>query len=32
MTSNHSGQAYAAIYTGVSTEDQGKGFSIGGKD
>jgi site-specific DNA recombinase len=28
MNNNRSGQAYAAIYARVSTEDQGKGFSI----
>ena len=28
MNNNHHGQAYAAIYARVSTEDQGKGFSI----
>jgi site-specific DNA recombinase len=28
MNNHHDGQAYAAIYARVSTEDQGKGFSI----
>ena len=28
MDTNRNGQAYAAIYARVSTEDQGKGFSI----
>jgi hypothetical protein len=28
MHNHHDAQAYAAIYARVSTEDQGKGFSI----
>ena len=28
MNSRHHGQAHAAIYARMSTEDQGKGFSI----